>query len=405
MKKLTLFLLVFIVFVSCESEKNPIGNHTHFVFDCDISNAEFISITNQNGDIIFDTVGTRFKNLIHLDVPPTNKLTVTHGIEHDLFFNLTTYRDVESGFKITDKSDCIVPYVQNSNLRVEIFGISNYSEFYYPLSGDKEIELSTNDNKIILTGIVAGKNDFLLTILPKGSNKYLSFLIKESNFVKVDDKNYTYSININEFKPSTVHKIDLGINLSWIVKTSAIQPSGQNVSLANWTSYLENQNGESIKLFSLPEINLNNIKLNIRNNYSIDGYQYIKSLNGFPDKLDKYDPSIDIALFNISDYNVSNNFDYDLSVIEYDYLKNSWISSWKIFERKSGSITNKLPKISQNILDKITIYSELKDKPHSSIAHFYKFDTPDFNSIYNASSLERSIECYSFNCKFEGKTF
>ena len=404
-------LLTLIQFVfGCNNDDTSIEINELFVIESDIFFQEsFISLSNQNGDILFDTVGKDLRQIFKILIPESDKVDLTYGYETEKSFKVVTYRDIKSGFFLSQNSyDCSDEFTPENSFdykffELEIEGIHQYRELYYPFDYKEDAEIDLVENKLKLVGSMEGPKDIMITVLKEGANEYQSVYLKIEDWLDEGDNHFFRSISIDDFTTSEVYEIALEIDDKWMVNAEIQIENDRIISLSKWTTYSDYQDGNEVKLFMTPGIDLNLIKLEIRNGNVLTGYRYLKKTDEIPSQINFYDPEIGILEVSATNYEVSVNEDYNLSMVEYQYVENNWISSWRIYQKQSGEILNTLPMIPNEFLIQSPILNNQLSHPENIIINIYEMADEELEEMYNMTGIDRQLKCVDYLDKYIGK--
>ena len=405
----SLMLLNLILFAfGCSNDKAPIEANELFVIESEILDG-FISLSNQNGEILYDTVGADLRRTIKVLVPQGDIVDLTHGHETSKTFSIVTYRDIESGFLLSrELYNCSDEFNQDNGfeykaLELEINGIHQYSELYYPFDHKADVEVNIAGDKLILKGSITGLKDVLLTVLPEGESEYQSFHLKFEDWLDQGENRLFRSINIDDFTASEIHEIDLGVDDIWMVNAEIQTENDQIISLSKWTTYSDYQHGDRIKLFVPGGINLDLLKLEVGNGDVHNGYQYLKKTAEIPNQISFYDPEISFLEASSTDYEITVNGDFGLTMVEYRYEENNWISLWKVYQKQNVEILNTLPLIPNDFMLQSPILSNQLSNPETIVVHVYEMSAEVLEGSYNQTGIDRHLKCMDYSSKYIGK--
>jgi len=214
-QKIFTVLFISIVLLSACSKDNVIEqNDDRFKIILGNSRKTMTWVTNQNQDILFSGFPDEIHDTLFLmDVSESDTINLNLGYTSNGHFGINTYRDIEDGFdyqsatRFDNNLDCDYSFVQgegNKIIRLEVKGIQDFDEIYFPDAFDRII--GKTDTSIFITSIMYNENDFIITILPKGTSIYKSYFLtnhKWSN--KVDATIYEQKIDIADFSDAIVH--------------------------------------------------------------------------------------------------------------------------------------------------------------------------------------------------------
>ena len=416
MKNLILLLFPCLLLLCACGKEEATTESLDFVVINDISNpagGNFMFLSNQFGEILYDTIGENLFNTVQLSVKSTDQVDVTYGFQYEGLFQVWTYRDVESGFK-TDSYDraCELPiqsYPSTASFRrLTIDGLSfQPSEVYFPVY-NPYLNISVFNEQMNINGYDDNKTDFLITIA-NTDGTYRSKLVLHEEWAIDTIGELREWVHFDEFVPATVHSIEIPTDASWELEATALSSTGRIVKLAKRQSNNQDLPSNQIKLFSIEELDIDRILLDIT--FDIDGKQYhhFKWYDDFPSSINLYEPSIEVL--NLSRQNksyellVTQNPDMIKSQIKYD---NSFedVNTWTVFQKRASGFSYRLPAIPASISDDLLLIKEALPNPKTFRVEAIKArNSVEFIKLYNQSTINNQYGCFEFETKEERFSF
>lgn len=418
--KRPLYSLLFalpILFISCD--ENEMGfeetNSEVFVLETDwqLNTPGFVSVTNQNDEILYESIQTDFNETTPIDISPGDKIDVTYGVEYNSYFKLYTSRDVKSPFELSNfiiecENDFFLQPYEGRNVKLEIENIGEYEHIYLPWSNSISAGSSIvafDGNKITGHGFIPGSKDILVTI-KLIDNDYRSHLIEKEDWINQGDDSYYKLIDFENFVTPNIHEVSLSEDDSWMVDSDILTDEGRIVATAQWRHWDDYQNGNKIKLFLPPQISIEKINLELGSGSSIEGYRYNKIFSEIPSEIDFYNPSIEIQNITSSSYVINIANPYDMAKISYEYRPNSIVSTWDIYQREEAEAPNFLPSIPSDYLNEDSLIRENLENPDNIIVEIFNFsDINEFSEEYELSAIQRRLFCLEYSSEYTSKEF
>lgn len=411
LKYLLVILQLLIIFSCKNNDEISADSNEIFIVESEFigpSSESFISIIKQDGNILFDTIGQDLRKTIKMQILDTDKIDVTYGYENNQGFKIVTYKNIESNFLVSRSNyECNnePPFgIGGKRFTLEIQGITEYRELYYPFDFKDMPEVDQGGNKIILNGGILNTKDIVVTILGE-DYEYKSIYLKYEDWIDQGDNNFFKSLNIEEFLTPQEYEINLGIDDKWMVNAEIQTNEERLVSISKWVTYDDYQNGDKVKLFLTSEIEMDLMKLEIGNSSILKGYHYLRTIEDIPSQISLYNPEIELLTISSTGYEVNVNEDYNLAKIEYQYIENNWISSWEIFQKSSESLLNELPTIPSEYLSQSILLSNQLSNPERVIVNIYKISDEMLEDRYNMTGIDRQIKCIDYVSRFTGEEF
>lgn len=404
------FLLCLITFfhLSCNEDETPsVSNTQLFTIETDLgfnNYTGFILVTDQDGNILYESVDEEWDETIELETNPNDIIDLTWGSESETSFRIQTLRDIQSGFHLgpvyrscDDAFETGTHYpLQNVELRLE--GLTQYSELIIPFA-NKEIEQESD--AIIISGVLTNQNDILFTVLPVGSDEYRSITLNYSDWLTENEEIYTRTINIADFVTPEVHEIQLPEENNWIVNADILKLSGKIETISKWSSYNDYQNGNTIKLFLLPGTLFEEIRLEVNSGYKLTGSKYLKVGNSIPASISFPEMEINFQEATNNQINCSNNSVFDLAIFEYQYLNDNIISHWKIYQKSNLSLNYQLPSLPQEFLDQALILNNKLNTPENLIGNFYQTNNDLLMDKFHDPGIQYRLKCYDYEAIYD----
>ncbi len=354
-------LLIF--FASCKKDnlketpptQNQPKTYSDFVIenealDKDYPYYRYVMLTNQDGEILYETIKPEKTAHIVAKVADGDIVDLTVLDYRDS--NIFTFRNIKSGFHLRAFSSpffeyCLGDFSEGVKLNLKITGISDYDELYFGLQYQDII--SKYDNSISLGMSYYLKHDRTLTIRPKGSNEYLSYLVRFDDLNFTSYNNATKEISIDDFKPSYIYQV--AVSEKGKYSGDLIMWHGDKFAFTNREKgYKDLNKGEKLKFYVSPEL-INDMKeLDIvkKNDKNIRSKKILS--DNFLETVSIGSSNIDIDA-NGTSYNYSSSTDFDLGWVYYTISDSkTFYFYWNVFQSGNDKVSYKLPALKEDVL-------------------------------------------------------
>ena len=424
--------LLFIVFTSCSEEDGNNENDSSNLFTIhasevsNFSNDLLLMATSAvTGEVLYSDIGLSFDEDITFDAEGAETIDLTVGLEFGTAFNITTYRDIRSGFEV---SGFLYPCYENQfdfnplgnkNLEIILSGTTRIIEVINPLSNTRisEVDQQPNTevinnilydydrNVTILRGVMGiSSMDIQFAFRFAGEQDYESIIVSEQDWVSIDDENSNIEIDRSDLSPCNIHSIDVGVDLDWIVNSEVLTTNNERIRIAQWSTFTENQSGNSIKILLEEGLELDNLLLQLSSNNFRDGFEFQKTFSEIPTSIELTDFSNEIASLATDSYTITSSNQQDLLETSYLYSNNNVISTWNIYQTSNSSLSYTLPHILEEYLDQSELMKTSLPNPQEFSLRSYSTDT-NINEAYNKTSIDRQLQCLDFTSSYKTSIF
>lgn len=378
-----------------------------------------------SGELLFWDVMTSFADSITFEVDSLETVDITYASEYETGFGITTYRDVKSGFKLSrflypcyeDQyySDTLV----RKSVELVIPGTKEILEFNNPafshsdlpeingaiIDEDKKIIYDLDNDVTIIKGFLGSTIvDHQFVFRFSGEQEYKSIVVKREDWVKVDNENYKRDIELSELSLCNVHEIDMGIDDNWIVNSEVVTSSGDRVAIAQWSTYIQTQTGERIKLYIQDGIEVQELLLKVKRNNTYEGFEFQETFNSIPTEISLTKHENEISDLSSSTYNYSSAENYDVVQTSFEYRIDNTIHSWKIYQTASSTSNYELPEFPIEYLDETILMKPSLMDPERFHIQFYSIEA-DADQVFNETGIDRQFQCINFNSSYESYEF
>lgn len=425
LSKILLFLFILnFVFLGCKKspslEKEMIPNepaNPNFFIDVEVSSwvsDHLLLITNQNNEVLFEKIGPEeIDNQIQIEKKENEQINVTYGLEYstERGFRLETFRDVPSGFKISNR----VPACGNEfkrdfsfdlkSVEIHLNGITDYEKIHYPLNQRDDITIDVSNNKLILKGQMRDEIDFLLTVFPNSNENPKCMVFNLEDWTSVTPDSLFKEVNFMDFQAAEIHPIQLPFEGSfWAVESEILTADNQVIVTQGFTSYQDYfQFTDEVALYLPTEQSMKKLNLMVGNLNLVEGYKYHKIIENIPTEINFYAPTMNLDGANIHNFNVSIDGNYDLAHIEYLYGYDNFLSSWSIYQKNDLALNFEKPELPSVFIENTNVIKEVINTPRDFILHAYKSDKDAFS--YEDNFLRLQLYCNGVDERYQNIEF
>ncbi len=417
-----LFALLFLGY-SC-SDREGTASEGNFLLDAsevqNIENEQFLMVTDPaDGSVLYWETGLAFEDGITIDTE-SETVDVTTGVEYSSGFDIKTFRDVQSGFRLSgftfqcyDGQHDFDP-LGLDNVELVISGTTEIIDIYNPLYRQNDLsDVDTTDTEIKGNIIYDYAND--LTIIKgrynrsfknlqiamqfSGEDDLKSLIIRKDDWVRIDDENHRIEVQQEDFSSCTLHEIELGTDGGWVMDAEVLTTTGERVTLANWSNQVHTQNGDRIILIVDDRVNLQDLRLSVRNNYTLNGNHFQKHFASIPTSISMGELEVEIIESSNSEYSLATSENSDLVHARYQYKNGNRIFHWSIYQTAASSTSYILPEIQPEYLAEATLMQQVLSSPEYLIVESYDFEE-DLDVTYHQTNIDRQLECLDFNSSY-----
>ena len=377
------------------------------------------------GEVLFWDVMTSFEDNITFDANNSETVDLTYASEFNSGFNITTYRDIKSEFKLSKflypcfEGQFDIDTLSNKFVDIILPGTKEIIEIVNPAYDNSTLQNTGNtitdeQNKIIydLDNDITIINAYLGTAIFdhqfvfrfSGEQDYKSIVINREDWVKVDNDNYMRILEIEDLSSCSLHEIDLGIDATWIVESEVFTTSGDEIKIADWSNYSQNQTSKTIRIFLQDNLEIEQLTVKIKKNNINEGYQLQKNFENIPTSISLVEHNNEVTNLTPDSFNYSNDENFDLIKTSYKYVNNNQISSWDIFQSSSSDPNYKLPEIEEDFLNGTAFMKPSLMNPISLLIHSYSLEK-DVDQIYHETGIDRQLQCLDFNSSYDSYEF
>jgi len=413
----TILTSILVIFLMLSCQDDSLDESTErFILNSQLTTSSelgaFIFVTNQDGEVLFSETGLDLEKSIELNIPIGDKIDLTYGVDHLHNPQIKTFRDIASGFTFPKHffSCSSSNFAQFSNstfqksITVEITGMSSYEEIYLPFDQLISPVFDTEKNTTTFKGFSFSDESVLITVKEENED-YKSFLLKDDGWTELEGYEYERSISIDDFVPTQLHEIETGISDEWKSNCKVITTDNQIINLYHEDiTYLDNPVSAKLKLFTLPEFEIEKVKLFLgRGNIgSYHSYNFV--LDEIPTEIELIEPNINIVEATNNSYNVEVDEEHDLYILRYIYkvTETNWIS-WYIFQPSSDRLNTTLPISSDELLSvSESINDHFADPFFFNVRAYDILDDELFRQEYNEFGVTYSINCAEYRTRQVG---
>jgi len=366
----------------------------------------FISVTNQDEEVLFDTVGIEdfffngITDTIAIFVEENDIVDITLAIGKRNQFDIETYRNIPSGFSLNsdflfcDNDFSSTSFFKSKEAELHIEGITGFSDLNFPMVNRQEVEVDFQNNKLIVRGRMGDDNDHQFTLFDTKDNSYKIFIAKFEDWSIINEDSAFLSINIADFNVPKRQVIDLGHAGNWFIDSKMLTSENR---IINTNFKNAPQEGTSIQIFTHPEYKIDKISLMLRNISLIDGgFEFYQVLDELPNNIPFFNPKITLNSISNSNYSLAVAEDYDLAIVEYYYSTSGILNSWRIFQKPTDELIFRLPKISDDFVELIPVLeNNVLNFPDYKLLSSFKFIEGTGSYNYTANNIERQFDCQS----------
>jgi len=410
---LSLLLLIFSCGNDDDETMMPMIEEDNFIIKSEISSSSypyFISVSNQDGNILLDTVGANLLGDFIIEKADDDQVDITYGFESDFFFNFRTYRDVKSGFLLSSRpiTECINSFPntlqKSSNIEISIDGLSGFSKLYFPAFSKQSIPDLTN-NRTILKGRFTTNSDLQITIKAQGELEYKSIVIKESDWTEITEGNFSFNVNFADFQVAEKHEIQVATTDEMSLNATVLTTDQRTVKISNWSNSNDTHDGGKVTMFLHPTINLDQIKIKVATLDRYNGYETQEVFNEIPESINFFKPIVTINNTEVSSYDVNIVNDYNFAASVFEYQQDLFISSWTIYQNTGTPNTFQLPSIPSTFKEQSPIVNAQLGSPIRFVSRVYDTDELSFQNTYYETPIDRQFNCGEYAFKSIDKDF
>ena len=377
------------------------------------------------GEVLYWDVMTSFDDNITFDANGLETVDLTYAFEFGSYFNVTTYRDVKSEFKLSGyiypcfEDQISYDILDGKSVDIIFPGTKEIVEFLNPAYDHSDLQVMGNvsideENKIVYdlennytivnAKLASATLDLQFTFRFQGEQDYKSIIVKSEDWVEVDEDNYKLDLEIEDLMPCSVYEIEVGIDDTWIVDSEVLTSSGDRVTIAKWSHYAQNQMGDKIKLFLQDDVDIDQMFLKISRNNRNNGFQFQNYFDDIPTSISLMEYNNEVSDLTPNTFKYSTPEDFDLVKTSYEYVFDNYISSWDIYQSSSSTSEYKLPIIESSFLEETTLLKAALINPREFRIQFYSLDVP-VNQVYHETGINRQLQCLSYNSSYETYDF
>ncbi|MEM9821459.1 MAG: hypothetical protein AAF985_10320 [Bacteroidota bacterium] len=367
----------------------------------------FVLISNQDGEILYDSLGEFINNTISFKAELTDQIDATYGFvdQASETFRITTYRDIKSGFDYKNFLDrpcqpkINLESEQNSWRYLTIDGLINVEEIYFPTPWRPQQATQELGSTYILQGTDGSKADHLITVRT-GNGEYRSKLVRHEDWIPNANFDNNLTIHYDDFVPTKVHILELPTFGYWKVEAHLQEASGRVIRTNKWHSFHELATSENIiRLFTLDEIQVSQLFLEV-DGYSVDAFvRHVQSYDDFPQSIVFPEQGIEALDLRLNNYDFEVDHDFALlsNQIYYDFDFDFSTPRWRIYQKQESGLDYTLPEIPEYILAAFgSLRADLETPTHADVEVFKAEDKEAFLNAYNRASIDLQWDCLNF---------
>jgi hypothetical protein len=257
-----------------------------------------------------------------------------------------------------------------------------------------------DNNQVIIEGSILKDQNYLITLQVNSSTPLFKSYLLKSDDLLIDSllgpQEVTLEVDFSLFEDALIHEIDLGgINGNWIIDVSGTQGNGEAVQLFRTFTFLEFQEGNVIRMFRLPNLEIEEYLVSISNSKVYDRFVYRKVENTLPDEILFYNPEVIFNDKTKKSFNLSISDIPSLTRVRYDYSVNGWVCYWTTYVYNENEIDIVLPQIRQGIIQENWLIFNAISDPRRLIVESFQiedFYSQDFYGI----NIDKVIKCNNY---------
>lgn len=423
------FLCLLFVLYSCDDDCNGVDGPSLFTIhagEINGSGDQYIMATSPlTGELLFWDKMTRFEDNISFDAGGHETVDLTYASEINSSFKIITYRDIETEFKLsTFLFPCYIDQFTSDSFSFKfgdiiLNGTKEIVEIVNPAYDHSDINITGNikvdarnkivydyDNNITIVNVGLGygnlDHQFVFRFLDE--QEYKSIIVKSEDWIEVDNDNYKLELEYQDLSLCEKHSIEVGNDGSWIVESEIVTAIGDRMVISKWSTYTQNQTGETINLFLQSGLEVEQLLLKVRKSNNREGFQFQRSYDHIPSSISLKEYSHEISYLTHNAFNYSTTENIDLVKTSFKYINNNWISSWDIFHPSASSSNYELPEIESEYLDETILMKSSLKNPVRFKVQFYSIDN-DISHIYHKTGINRQLPCLDFDSSYESYEF
>jgi len=325
----------------------------------------FLLISDDNGTILYDTVGTELDLNIELEIEPELTKNVTVGSFRGEEFGFRSYLNVSSGSEVNneferDRHPCFKSdYTARGRAKVYITDLENYYETFNSLT-NLGLGIEYYNDTLELNGAAHVRiNEFNQIAIRETATSELKSILIPSNNWKLDFETQTEetTVSFKDFSSTIEHSINLYQDNRWDIIAIICDENGSLIETQNTTNTTESQEGKQIKLFLNESINVSELKLNLRASYYPTGLDYHWIQDSIPKNI--YLPIDRDPIFrnyNADKFWIDNTFEYNANIVIYRYASQS---TWSVTSFGGEDFGFALPRLPAKLYSE---YANLDDQ-------------------------------------------
>ena len=375
------------------------------------SNTQFILLTNQHGEVLYESNSLSQQQDITIEKEVNDQVDLTYGVESPVNFDIRTYRNIPTGFLLTDRPASCEESFGSNNLvdlsqgQIDIEGVTTFEHLYNPLHYKESTSFDPNNQKVTIRGSIPLSQDLILTLFLGQQEGYKSVRLANDKWEQDHEGKVKRSISIQEFFEPIVHTIQLEKSGQWLVNAELLDQYGNVTILAKGSHFEDYQQGDQINLFIPRDFTYQKVRLSINNGPRNAGFSFHKTLSNIPDEIKFNDPNIEFVDINPDGYNLSVDQTYDLAEVEFEYIANNWISHWTIYQQPDQPLLYQLPHPNE-FLPNSTFLKEQISQPNSMMVRLYHTENTNIiKQKFEQSNIEKHLDCLSFTNKIKFQVF
>lgn len=385
---------------SCKEEEMQVGipENEKFELHLDLlrnNYNHFVIASNDEGEIVFDTLLSDYEGVRMIDIPKDEKLNITYGFQFtQSSFAIYTYANVKSGFKCTSLirgcGELFNRLVSHDRIKLVIRNVPELDSVFYPFF-NKFDPYELDDGNLVLSGSIYENYDHLITLKPTSSTRnYKSYLLPYNELDSDQDTIY-HEVDYSDFENPEIRYINMSYDRKWIVDVTGAKSGEGFVHLADF----DVQTGSSIRIFNLADLSIDRYLFDVKNANSIDGFQSRKLESSIPKEITLVDSDVDIISKSAKAFEIKTDGTANLVRVEYEYRIGQALSYWTVYNFEQKEIKLSLPTIPEYLVRENPLMTVVGESPRRFIVRSLIID--DFNEEdFHSSSINHEARCKEF---------
>lgn len=379
------------------------------------SSVSFIVLSDNNGEVLFDTAGAELDIEISLHLDSSTVVNATTGFVKAEKFSIVSYSEVKSGSQLNlsrewETHPCFRSGpVDGSNAKLYITDLNDFYETINSIVGSDSGSLELKGDTLVLEGHVPSWSDgsYQIAIREQENSELMSIVIPRMDWNwDNDSQSMSHTVSFHDFSSTKEHVIDLDRTDRWNLAAKVCDLEGNLIALQSPVSNSKLEDGQNASIYLNEAIEINDLKLYLSNNNYPSSYAHNWIHKSIPDKINlEVDVNPTFNILEVDKFAIFNTFDYNLNVLNYLYVGDY---DWTIISKGGSNVRFVKPELPSQLHETFTYLNDLLQNPygvtntmyrteeelddittvHKSVIPRNKNNTPDFNYSSKESSLD-----------------